>query len=77
MYEYAVYGGTAKGLKQSLSSMDPLYGLDKVEIVEFISGLSEDDKDRLVRAMQFYADTLNPDWDSAETDITILETNQE
>jgi len=77
LYEYAVYGGTAKGLKQSLSSMDPLYGLDKVEIVEFISGLSEDDKDRLVRAMQFYADTLNPDWDSAETDITILETNQE
>ena len=40
LYEYAVYGGTAKGLKQSLSSMNPLYGLDKVEIVEFISGLS-------------------------------------
>ncbi len=79
LYEYAAYGGTAKGLKQSLNSMNPLYGLKENEIFEFTAGLSEQDKDRLVQAMQFYVDTLNPDWDSLQSypNMIILEPKQD
>jgi predicted RNA methylase len=77
LYEYAIYGGTAKGLKQSLNNMNPLYGLKSDELVEFVSGLSEQDKNRLVQAMQFYVDTLNPDWDSRESNMIILEPKQD
>lgn len=78
LYEYAINGGTAKGLVQSLKSMNPLYGLkvndEENEIVEFVASLSEQDKDRLVQAMQFYVDTLNPDWDSVQyPNMIILE----
>ena len=58
--EYALQGGTSKGLKTSLKMMSPLYGLDSKEQDRFIKSLSVTEKERLVMAVEFYSAMLRP-----------------
>ena len=45
--KYMKLGGTAKGLNKSLSSMDPLYGLDETEQTEFFKNFNYKRKKKL------------------------------
>ncbi len=56
--EYRALGGTDKGMRRSLETMNPLYGLDPVETVKFLDGLDDSQKNALVRAIAFYNYTL-------------------
>jgi hypothetical protein len=58
--EYVLLGGTDRGLNQSLSSMNPLYGLNKDEQTVFIESLNGEDRERLVKALKFFTETLAP-----------------
>jgi hypothetical protein len=58
--EYVLLGGTDRGLDQSLSSMNPLYGLNKDEQTVFIESLNGEDRERLVKALKFFTETLAP-----------------
>jgi hypothetical protein len=75
LYEYSIYTlkdlqqqnkspkELLKGINQSLKTMNPLYGLNKLETLAFYSSLTDKEKDRLVQAMEYYIDTLSPDDD--------------
>lgn len=56
--EYAMYGGTKRGIEQSLKSMHPLYGLKREEQINFIKSLNGEDREKLIRSVQFYEDVL-------------------
>lgn len=59
MNEYALAGGTAKGITRSLKNMHPLAGLPKGTEEAFLSEFKTDeDKKALRGAMQFYTETL-------------------
>lgn len=56
--EYAELGGTNRGLEQSLKTMNPMYGLNKEEQVEFIQYLDTEERGKLLRAIKYYETTL-------------------
>lgn len=58
LLEYASYGGTKEGLQKSLENMSPLAGLTKNERIVFYSQLSQNDKEKLVKALIFYDEVL-------------------
>lgn len=58
LLEYVMLGGTDKGLAQSLKTMDPLYGLNDEEKIAFVVSLNTEDRQKLVRALQYYQTVL-------------------
>ncbi|MHB8122580.1 MAG: methyltransferase [Desulfuromonadaceae bacterium] len=58
LLEYAMLGGTVKGLSQSLKTMDPLYGLNDEEKLAFVVSLDQEDRQKMVRALQYYQTVL-------------------
>jgi len=56
--EYISHGGTADGLKTSLRNMHPLHGLKKAEEKAFIAWLDEEDRERLILAMEYYTNVI-------------------
>jgi hypothetical protein len=58
MAEYFELGGTMQGLKKSLEAMHPLVGLDKNEQIAFAAMLSDDDQERLIKALIFYEELV-------------------
>lgn len=61
LLEYARYGGTADGLKQSLEALNPLYGLNMEEQAEFIAQLTPELQVKLVAAYGYYQRLLGPE----------------
>lgn len=57
--QYIEYGGTKKGLNQSLKTLDPFYGMSKAEKVQFLAQLTEREKAQLERANEFYRNVLS------------------
>lgn len=57
--QYVDYGGTSKGLNQSLKALHPLYGMSKEEAAAFIGELTEKEKDQLRTAIDFYGKVLS------------------
>jgi hypothetical protein len=58
MAEYYDLGGTARGIRESIDRMHPLSGLSREDRRKFKSSLSDDQLNRLDKAMDFYNDTL-------------------
>jgi hypothetical protein len=58
LVKYATLGGTAEGLQASLKMMNPLGGLNQAMAPAFVASLDADGKEKLARAMKFYAETL-------------------
>jgi len=58
MGEYLRYGGSLKGLVQSLLRMHPLSGMTWIEQLTFVKSLSYEDKLKLVKALKFYEELL-------------------
>lgn len=56
--EYEQHGGTPQGLEKSLAMMEPLAGLKPAEGAEFIKRLSADERDKLLKAYDFYETVL-------------------
>jgi hypothetical protein len=56
--EYFELGGTTDGITKSLSSMNPLYGMNADQQAEFVAGLTEKEKGKLKAAMKYYNDVL-------------------
>jgi len=58
LLEYFVKGGTPNGLKKSLRTLNPYYGLgDKKQ--EFIDSLTKEDREKLKVAVDFYNTMIN------------------
>ena len=57
MAEYLNAGGTRAGIRRSLASLDPLYGLGKY-LKEFRRSLSEEEQAELQKAIEFYRNML-------------------
>ncbi len=55
--EYKQAKGTTEGLKQSIRTMHPLFGLSEREIRQFRRWLSPDDNEILAKAMKYYRQT--------------------
>lgn len=60
--EYFENGGTGKGIAQSISMLNPMYGFTGKETAAkgeaFVASLSEDDKEKLKIAQRYYEDDL-------------------
>lgn len=56
--EYAVLGGTAQGLRTSLTNMEPLHGLSTTEKTAFLKSLTEDERRRWKQSVRFYNEVL-------------------
>lgn len=56
---YAKYGGTVRGLEQSLSYLDPLYGLDEQEQQMFYMWLTTEEREQVHMALEYYYSLLN------------------
>lgn len=56
---YFQAGGTRQGLKQSISMLAPLSGLNDAQKKQFVKWLSEEDKEHLKRAMQYYKNVIS------------------
>src|SRR5690606_22559682 len=56
LMQYFEYGGTVDGLRQSLRTLDPLYGMSDAEKAAFISQLTERERYMLQKAQEFYRD---------------------
>ena len=59
MQKYIELGGTEKGYKTSMKSLDPLYGLNTNEKTEFMRTLTPQEKETFKRAKKFYDETLD------------------
>lgn len=58
--EYFKLGGTEEGLNTSLKSLNPLSGLNADQQVQFVTGLTGKEKDKLKEAMKYYQELLKP-----------------
>ena len=58
MSEYYANGGTDKGIAQSLSTMDPLYGLNDAERGGFYEWMRPEERKALEKAYKYYDETL-------------------
>lgn len=60
--EYFENGGTAKGISQSIAMLNPMYGYTSKDTIEkgqaFVKSLSNDEKDKLKIAMNYYENDL-------------------
>ena len=60
--EYFENGGTAKGITQSISTLNPMYGYTGKDTIEkgkaFVNSLSDDEKDKLKIAQDYYEKDL-------------------
>ena len=60
--EYFENGGTAKGIKQSMAMLHPLYGYTSEETYEkgkkFLASLTEEEKEKLIIAYDYYEENL-------------------
>lgn len=60
--EYFENGGTAKGIKQSFATLNPMYGFTSKDTAEkgeaFIASLTEDQKEKLKIAQDYYENDL-------------------
>lgn len=54
MGEYLRYGGTVKGIVNSINNMAPLHGIPKKDLNEFRAGLSAEDKKTFIKAQLFF-----------------------
>ena len=52
--EYAALDGTKQGLKASMKSMNPLYGLSKDEQKKFMRWISQEDRKYLRKANRYF-----------------------
>jgi hypothetical protein len=59
--EYVAKGGTAAGLARSLQAMNPLYGMNPMDRMQFIAGLDSESMAKLERAIDYYANILTED----------------
>lgn len=57
--EYFDNGGTAKGIRQSLGTMYPLYGLTETELGGFVAWLTEEERETLDKAIAYYKDIMS------------------
>jgi hypothetical protein len=57
--EYFALGGTAKGIRQSMAAMHPLYGLSSAEKIAFVASLGKDGQQELSEGLSFYYDYLD------------------
>ena len=55
---YMANGGSEKGLKTSLTHLDPLYGLDEEESQLFYYWLNEEEREKVLKAIEYYNDLL-------------------
>jgi hypothetical protein len=58
MAEYLNFGGTLRGLKQSLNNMHPLSGLNSAEKVEFVASLDAEGLAKFVRAVRYWEELV-------------------
>ncbi len=58
MAEYLNYGGTLRGLRQSLQRMHPLSELNAQEKIEFVASLDERGLAQFVRALKFWEELV-------------------
>jgi len=58
MAEYLNFGGTLRGLKQSLNNMHPLSGLNAAEKVEFVASLDAEGLAKFVRAVRYWEELV-------------------
>lgn len=60
--EYFENGGTAKGITQSIAMLNPMYGYTSEDSIEkgqeFVNSLSDDEKDKLKIAINYYENDL-------------------
>ena len=60
--EYFENGGTAKGISQSIEMLNPMYGYTGKDTIakgqEFVNSLSDDEKDKLKIAIDYYENDL-------------------
>ncbi|HDU1185819.1 TPA: hypothetical protein REU56_002929 [Listeria monocytogenes] len=65
LQEYVSLGGNARGLKQSLKSLDPLKSIPNDKRQAYYNSLNKKEKERVRRAYDFYKkvllDNVNPD----------------
>lgn len=59
LFEYFELGGTERGFERSITSMNPLYGLDEVEAEQFMNWLTTRERADLDTAVKFYIDALS------------------
>ena len=57
--KYKSLGGTDKGLKTSLATLDPLSGLNAKDRKAFIDSLNGEEKKELEKAIQYYKSVLS------------------
>ena len=57
--DYIAKGGTAEGFSRSMQSMNPLYGMNPMDRMQFVSNLNEESMKKLERAMEYYLDVLS------------------
>ncbi len=61
--EYINYGGTGRGMVQSIKTMHPSYGLKKGEFDNFYNNfLTAEERQKYDRAVRFYNDVLTKDF---------------
>lgn len=56
--QYKKYGGTRRGLKQSLQRMDPLFGLSRSEKSKFLETLTTKERQALDLANEYYKEII-------------------
>ena len=60
--KYFENGGTAKGIKQSFATLNPMYGFTSKNTIEkgkeFVASLTEEQKDKLKIAQEYYENDL-------------------
>ena len=54
LLEYVALGGTSKGFKQSMKSLEPLYGLSKDDRAGYIMSLDAEGKENLLKSIDYY-----------------------
>jgi hypothetical protein len=59
--EYVAKGGTGAGLTRSLQAMNPLYGMNPTDRMQFLAGLNDESMTKLERAMDYYLTVLSQD----------------
>jgi len=58
LQEYVKLGGTKDGMKRSLESMHPLYGLNDKDEKEFLKSLDKKEREKLETAIKYYKELM-------------------
>ncbi len=63
--DYMAKGGNGAGLVRSMQAMNPLYGMNPMDRMQFLSGLNDESMGKLERAMDYYSNVLAQDRNDA------------